>query len=475
MSTQDNKNGNFDDIIEREGGLKKQLTTSQLTMIAIGGAIGTGLFLGSGFAVSLAGPSVIISYVIGGLIALLMMFALSEMAVAHPVAGSFGVYAERYVNPWAGFVIRYSYWLGVVIGIGTEVTAIAIYMQRWFPQVPGLLWIFMFSAVLIYVNSTSVGNFGKFEFWFATIKVVAIVFFIAIGAFVVFGFSGQENIGFSNYTQLGGFMPNGWSGVILGSFIAIFSYFSMEMVAITAGEAKDPEVAVPKALKSSIVRLFLFYILSLGLMLAIVPWKEAGTAISPFVKAFQIVGIPWSADIMNFVVLTAALSAMNSMLYVTSRMMFSLSRGGYAPKAFGKISKKGVPLNALYISSIGVCIAAVVNEVLPGNNQYLYMMGLSMFGPVFTWLMILITHLFFRKKWKEMGGRKLPVKMPFAPYSTWLGILLLSYVVIFSSIKVFNSTLYVGIPWLIFISICYFIWAANNKKSLATGKNSKSQ
>lgn len=464
----DNNMKHFDDIAERESGLQKQLTTAQLSMIAIGGAIGTGLFLGSGFAVGLAGPSVIISYVIGGIIALLMMAALSEMAVAHPVSGSFGVYAERYINPWAGFVVRYSYWLGVVIGIGTEVTAIAIYMQRWFPSVPGLIWIFLFSGVLVYVNCTSVGNFGKFEFWFASIKVAAIIIFIVIGAFVVFGFSGQENISFSNYTQLGGFMPNGWSGVILGSFVAIFSYLSMEMIAITAGEAKNPEVAVPKALKSSIIRLFLFYILSLALMLAIVPWKEAGGTVSPFVKAFQIVGIPGAADIMNFVVLTAALSAMNSMLYVTSRMMFSLSRGGYAPKALGKVSKRGVPVNALAISTIGVFIAAVVNKVLPGNDQYMYMMGLSMFGPIFTWLMILVTHLFFRHKWNKMGGRKLPVKMPFYPYSTWLGILLLGFVFFFSSFKAFKSTLYVGIPWFIFISLCYYLWSAKNKKDQVT-------
>lgn len=263
-------------------------------------------------------------------------------------------------------------------------------------------------------------------------------------------------------------MPKGISGVIIATFISIFSYLSMEMIAVTAGEAKDPEVAVPRAMKSTIVRLVIFYLVSLTLMLAIIPWKEAGTTVSPFVKVFQIVGIPGAADIMNFVVLTAALSAMNSMLYVTSRMLFSLSRGGYAPKVFGKISNKGIPLNALLISTIGILIAAVVNKVLPGNDQYMFMMGLSMFGPIFTWVMILVTHLYFRKKWNEIGGRKLPVKMPFFPYTTWLGIILLSFIFIYASVKMFNSTIYMGIPWMIFISICYAIWSKKNPKALET-------
>lgn len=461
MSTNNIKN-----LADKEEGLQKQLTTAQLGMIAIGGAIGTGLFLGSGFAISMAGPSVIISYAIGGIIALLMMIALSEMSVAQPTAGSFGVYAEQYINPWAGFVLRYSYWIGVVIAVGTEVTATGIYMQYWFPQIPSLIWIIVFAAILFIVNSTSVGNFGKFEFWFASIKVAAIAAFIVIGCIVIFGPSGQSaGFTFDNYTNDRGFAPFGISGILLGGFVAIFSYLSMEMIAVTAGEAKDPEKAVPRALKSAMLRLFLFYIISIGLMLAMVPWAKAGATQSPFVTAFSLIGVPYAAGIMNFVVLTAALSAINSMMYVTSRMMFSLSRGGYAPKAFGNLTKNGVPLNALIISCAGVLLAIVVNRVLPQDSQFVSMMGMSMFGPVFTWMMILITHLYFRPKWQAAGGRELPVKMPLFPVLNWVGIILLGGTVLYSCLTVFKSTLAMGIPWFIIISLIYFIWFAKKSKN----------
>jgi L-asparagine transporter-like permease len=206
------------------------------------------------------------------------------------------------------------------------------------------------------------------------------------------------------------------------------------------------------------LRLFLFYVISIGLMLAMVPWSQAGATQSPFVTAFSLIGVPYAADIMNFVVLTAALSAINSMMYVTSRMMFSLSRGGYAPKAFGNLTKNGVPLNALIISCAGVLLAIVVNRIIPQDSQFVSMMGMSMFGPVFTWMMILITHLYFRPKWKAMGGRELPVRMPFFPVANWIGIILLGGVVLYSCLTVFKTTLAMGIPWFILISLVYFIW-----------------
>ena len=458
---------NVNDIAEKEEGLSKQLTTGQIGMIALGGAIGTGLFLGSGFAIGLAGPAVIISYVFGGIIALVMMGCLSEMTVSQPTTGSFGVYAGAYIHPYFGFTIRYSYWMGVVVAIGTEVTATAIYMARWFPEVPSLVWILIFAGVLFYVNCTSVGNFGKFEFVFASIKVVAIIAFIVLGFIVIFG-ARTPGITFENYTNDGGFMPNGMGGVLLGGFIALFSYLSLEMIAVTAGEAQDPQKAVPRALKTAVARLFLFYILAIGIMLVIVPWAHAGAANveeSPFVIAFSLVGIPYAADIMNFVVLTAALSAMNSMFYITSRMFFSLSRGGYAPKAFGKLSKRGVPLNALIISSVGIFIAAIINQLVAGGgNQFLSMMGISMFGPIYTWTLIMVTHLFFRKKWEATGGRKLPVRVPLYPITTWVGIILMMVVVIYSCATAFMTTAYTGMVWMIFITVIYFVWFRKRDK-----------
>src|SRR6266849_4474564 len=251
-------------VLDREAGLRRNLTPRQLSMIALGGAIGTGLFLGSAISVRLAGPGVILSYAAGALIALALMWALAEMAVAHPVAGSFGVYAEMYLHPWAGFVMRYSYWLAQVVAIGSEVVAAAIYCRYWFPGVPAWVWIAAFSAALVYVNARSVASFGWFEYWFALIKVVTIVLFLILGA--------------ANYTAHGGFLPHGWLGVGLGIAMAIFSYLGIEIIAVTAGEAEHPETTVPRALRRTLLRLALFYIGGVAVLVGVMPWDQAGLA-----------------------------------------------------------------------------------------------------------------------------------------------------------------------------------------------------
>ncbi|WP_338462782.1 amino acid permease [Brevibacillus borstelensis] len=456
------KNVHFQDIMEREKGLQRGLTTRQLTMIAIGGAIGTGLFLGSGMAIGFAGPGVIVSYLIGAVIALLLMGCLAEMTVAYPTTGSFGAHAERYINSWAGFTVRYSYWFSLVCAVGTEVSAMSVYMKYWFPAVPGVVWILIFSAVLIYVNATSVNLFGTVEYWFSMIKVTAIILFIVLGAFVVFGSSSHPEMGIQNLTANGGFFPNGFWGMWIAIFISLFSYLSIEMIAVSAGEAKEPEKAVPIALKSAVVRLVLFYILTLALMLMIVPWNETGSDRSPFVKVFELIHIPGAAGIMNFVVLTAALSAMNSQLYISTRMVFSLSRGGFAPKKLGELSKKGVPVKALALSTIGIAIATIVVMVVP-DSSFAVMISLSSFGAMFAWFMVFVTHLFFRRKWEQMGGRKLPVRMIGYPYLSVLGAVLLASVVLSTWFQPeFKDTLRLGFPWLILITICYFIWKKAN-------------
>lgn len=445
--------GSFQQIVDREQGLNKGLTTGQISMIAIGGAIGTGLFLGSGFAIGQAGPSVIISYAIGALISLLLMGALAEMTVAHPTSGSFGAFAEHYINPWAGYVVRFTYWACIVGAVGTEVTAVAVYMSYWFPDVSGTVWILMFSAILIYVNATSVNLFGSVEYWFSMIKIVAIVGFILIGAYVVFGGS-NPSIGFQNFTNDGGFLPNGWSGMWVAVVIALFSYLSIEMIAVTAGEAKDPQTAVPRALKATVFRLILFYLLTLTLMLAIVPWAGAGIEKSPFVVVMELMNIPAAAGIMNFVVLVAALSAMNSQLYITTRMMFSLSRAGYAPARFGKLNKKNVPVYSLILSTIGIAAAAVIHAIVP-DQAYLLMMGIAMFGAMFTWFMIFVTHYFFRKKY---NGGPLAVRMWGYPYLTILGAaLMVSLLITTWFVSFFKATLIVGIPWLLLLSLSYYL------------------
>ena len=447
--------------IEKREQLSRQLTSGQLSMIAIGGAIGTGLFLGSALAVRVAGPGVIISYLIGAAIALLFMSALSEMAVAHPTAGSFGVYAELYVSRWAGFIVRYTYWAAQCIAIGGEATAIAIYCQWWFPNTPEWVWILGFSVALLYVNARSVGSFGGFEYWFAMIKVVAIVLFIGFGLALLAGFGPGPAIGLSNFTSHGGFLPGGWRGVWMAMVFVIFSYIGTEVVSVTAGEAKDPKTAVPRALRSMIGRLILFYVGAMVVLIGIVPWNriQAGSDItaSPFVKVFQLIGVPAAAHLVNFVVITAAASSMNCNLYLVSRMMFSLSRGGYAPASFGRVSSRGTPLMALFVSMAGLAVALLVALLDPGG-AYVYLFGISLFGGLFVWLMIFLTHLYFRPKWEASGRPRLPVRMPGYPYTSLLGMG--SIVAIIATtwwVEGMRVTIIAGLPWLGVLTAIYFL------------------
>lgn len=462
-----NKNIHLNKGNESGIGLKRELKTKQLTMIAMGCAIGTGLFLGSGLAISTAGPGVILSYAIGAFIVLLLMGCLSEMTVAHPTSGSFGTISEKYVSPLAGFLVRYSYWIANVLAVGVEVSAIAVYMKYWFPDVPGFIWILLFAGVLIYVNATSVNTFATFEYWFSMIKISAIVGFILLGSYVLFGNSAQPNMGPENIVNDGGFLPFGWWGMWVAIFISLFSFLGTEMIAVTAGEAKDPDIAVPKALKATVFRLSTFYIITIGIMLMIVPWKSAGVEESPFVKVMELLNIPGASGIMNFIILTAALSAMNSQLYASTRMMFSLSQGNDAPAFLSKLSKKGVPLKALGVSTFGIFLAAAVNALLPGSS-YAFMMGISMFGAIFTWFMVFVSHLFFRRKWEKSNGRKLPVKMIGFPYLTIAGAVLLLSLMITTWFTDFKIMLQFGIPWLLFLTAAYFFFKkrSNTQKSV---------
>ncbi len=390
-------------LVANEQGLARQLSERQLSMIAIGGAIGTGLFLGSALAVRTAGPGVILSYILASGIALLLMYCLSEMAVAHPTAGSFGVYAELYLSPWAGFVVRYTYWAAESIAIGGEAVAAAIYTQWWFPHTPTWAWVVFYSGVLIFVNARSVGAFGTFEYWFSMIKVSAILVFIILGAAILFGVHQQRPIGLENFHVNGGFLPRGWLGVWLAMAFVIFSFVGTEIVAVTAGEAKDPQKSVPRAMRTMLVRLVIFYVGAIAILVGVIPWTQIqpgqNITISPFVRVFDVMHIPAAAHIINFVVLTAALSSMNCNLYLATRMVFSLSRGGYAPAVLGRVSKRGTPIPALMVSAVGLAAATGFAVWLPGS-AYVYLFGIALFGGLFVWLMIFVTHLSFRKHWR---------------------------------------------------------------------------
>jgi AAT family amino acid transporter len=440
--------------------LSRQLGVGQLSMIAIGGAIGTGLFLGSSLTVHIAGPAVILSYILGAAITLVFMGALSEMAVAHPTAGSFGVYAEKYVNPWAGFTVRYTYWACQCIAIGNEAIAIAIYCQWWFPHTSRWLWVLAFSVALIAVNARSVGSFGWFEYWFSMIKVIAIVIFIVLGVGAIFGFGGTP-IGLTNYTSHGGFFPHGVSAVWMAMVIVILSYTGTEVAAVTAGEAKDPDVAIPRALRQTVGRLLVFYLGAITVLVGLVPWNQIqpGETVttSPFVRVFELMDVPAAATIVNFVVISAAASSMNCNFYLVSRMMFSLSRGGYAPAAFGRLSKRGVPVPALLASTVGLAIALAVTVIYP-KIAFVYLYGVSLFGILFVWLMIFVTHIRFRPRWEAAGGRRLPARLIGYPYTSILGAV--AMVAILATtwwVKDMRITLIAGIPWLGALTIIYFM------------------
>lgn len=405
-------------------GLHRGLSQRQLTMMAIGGAIGVGLFLGSSVTIKLAGPAVILSYLLGAGIALIMSYVLAEMAVVHPVAGAFGVYAEKYLNSWAGFSVRATYGVAQIIAIGAEVTAAGIYISFWFPHVPQWVWLVLVSTVLVAVNSLQVSRLGEFEYWFAMIKVAAIIAFILVGLSLIYGIGSRHAIGLANLTQQGGFLPAGWKGVWLSLTITVTSYMGVEIIAVTAGEARNPEVTIPRAMRNIVYRLILFYVLAIAIMVAMVPWNQAGSSGSPFVTAFAAAHIPYAASIMNFVVLTAALSSVNTNLYLSTRMLFSLGRGGYGPGWMGQVSSNGVPHLAL-LGSTGGIIAAILLAIFNPKNAFLMLYGVAVAGMLFVWLVILNSHLQFRKAIPPDRLATLPMRLRLHPIFTVAGILAL--------------------------------------------------
>ncbi len=438
---------------DRTPRLHRSLTAPQLSMIAIGGAIGTGLFLGSGFAIGIAGPSVLITYLIGGLIAFFLMGALAEMTVAHPAAGSFGVFADLYLGPLGGYVIRWAYIAGIVLAVGTEVTAISMYMKYWWPAVPGLYWIAGFSAALIAVNAANVKLFGSVEYALSLIKILAILGFIALGAWRLFGPVPLPGATFANYTRHGGFFPHGLRGTWVAMIIAIFSYFSIEMIAVAAGEAAEPKRAIVQAFRATIARLLIFYVATLALMLAMVPWTQAKEGGSPFVIVMAASRMPAAAGVVNLVILIAALSAMNSQLYVASRMLFSLGEAGYGPRSLTRLSAAGVPRRALSVASVGIALAAGAYAWQP-KTAFTFMIAVSICGAAITWILIFATHCAFRRQ----GGRVAGFRMPGAPWTSVIGGLLMTAVLVTTAFTdAFRMTLVVGVPFFSVLIAVYWL------------------
>jgi L-asparagine transporter-like permease len=392
--------------------LARSLGHGQIAMIAMGSALGTGLFLGSGEAIGYAGPAVIIAFAVGSLIAATIALAMGEMASRHPVRGGFGTLAAHYLTPYWGYLSRWLYWIVTVAVTATELVACALYLAYWFPAIPVPVGIVLFAAVILAINLTTVGSFGAVEFVLSSIKVIAVVVFMLVGLFLVFlGTGAHPAPGLTGLTADGGFAPNGWAAVWIALSVVMFSFGGIELLSITAAEAKEPARSIRTAARTTIVRLALFYVVSIGIVVALVPWRQAsatGEAVetSPFVTVFDSIGVPAAASITNLLVLIAALSAANANLYAGSRIMHSLAEDRLAPKVFSRVTRRRVPAPAIAVSCVGILAAAVLQ--MSGVAAFGYLMSVVVFAVLLVWTLILVTYLRFRARRIEGATFRMP-------------------------------------------------------------------
>jgi GABA permease len=390
-------------------------------MIAIAGVIGAGLFVGSGAAIQEAGPGILLAYMAAGLVVILVMRMLGEMAAANPETGSFSTYADKALGRWAGFSIGWLYaWFWIIV-LGIEATAGAAIMYRWVPDVDQWIWALVLMVLLTLTNLSSVKSYGEFEFWFASIKVAAIVIFLLAGVAAILGLiPGVTAPGVTNLLNQGGFLPNGPGAVLAGILVVVFSFFGAEIATIAAGESANPVDAVKKAVKSTVWRILIFYIGSIAIVVTLLPWNSASVAKSPYVAVIELYGIPGAGTIMDVIVLTSVLSCLNSGLYTASRMLFSLSQRGDAPKSWTRISKRGVPAAAVLSSTIVGFVTVGLNYIAP-DTVFLFLVNTSGAIALFVWLVIAASQLILRRR---MGAtaKDLSLKMWLFPYLTWIAI-----------------------------------------------------
>ena len=432
-----------------ESGLRRQLSAAQMAMVAVGGSISTGLLLGSGAAIKIAGPAVLLSFLGAALLSYTVAMALGELACSHPAAGSFGVYGDLYLNPWAGFMARAGYWSGLAISIGAEMIAAATYMAYWFPGVSAWVWVVIFSSALLLVNLGSVGAFGRFEFWFAMIKVAAIAAFIVLGASLLLAHRVAPQ-----YTVHGGFFPQGLLAPFLAMTYAVYSFGGVEMVAVTTGESRSPQ-DIPRAIRLTFLTLTAIYLGATIVLLGILPWNSAGTSESPFVTVFRIAGVPAVSHVMNFIVLTAALSGANAALYICSRMLFSLSRTGWAPDALGRVNAAGSPRAAVLVSGFGIVIAFALS-LGSQANALRYLIGGSFTGLITSWLVSLAAHISFRRRKTAEEIAALPLRSPLGLWGSAVGFALAALATIQTWLSP-PANFYSGMAYVVLLTGIYLV------------------
>ncbi|WP_098008399.1 amino acid permease [Streptomyces sp. sk226] len=415
-------------------GLQAGLKNRHLSMIAIGGVIGAGLFVGSSAGIAAAGPAILVSYAMVGLMVVLVMRMLGEMAAARPSSGSFSAYADQALGRWAGFSIGWLYWFFWVVVLAVEATAGAKILENWIPGVPQWAWALIVMVVLTATNLVSVGSYGEFEFWFAGIKVVAIAAFVVVGLLAVFGLlPGSDNpgSGLAHLTDSGGFFPEGPGAILTGVLMVVFSFMGSEIVTLAAGESSDPQRAVSKATNSVIWRIAVFYLGSIFVVLTLLPWNDPSIVEKgSYVAALDSIGIPHAGQVMDFIVLTAVLSCLNSGLYTASRMAFSLGERGDAPKSFAKVNRRGVPQAAILSSVVFGFVAVFANYQWP-DTVFQFLLNSSGAVALFVWLVISFTQLRMRGIILRENPGKLVVRMWLFPYLTWATIAMISFVLVY--------------------------------------------
>lgn len=435
--------------------LKHDLTPRHILMIALGSAIGTGFFFGTGESIKLAGPAILLAYAIGGLMMYIIVRALGEMAVAEPSSGSFSYYAYKYIGNYAGFVSGWNYWFNYIIVCMLELTATGLFIDYWFPHTVhwliDLIIIFGFSGI----NLLNVKLFGEFEFWFAGIKVTTVICLILFGLYIL-GFSNQQSQGISNINNLwqqGGFFANGLSGFLCSFVVVVFSFGGTELVGITAGEAEHPQKTIPLAINGIIVRILLFYIVTLGIIMCLYPWNKINAQISPFVDVFQQIGIRKAASLMNLVAITAALSSLNSGIYGTARMAYNLALQGNAPKQLKRLAVGGIPQNAIILSIICITLTVVLNYFFP-QSLFNVLLAIATIAAIINWLTILITHAYFRHKTRSVTAYA-AFLYPFS--SILAGIFLLGVASTMYFMPHMKLAILIAPIWLLVLSLGYLI------------------
>ncbi|WP_367890969.1 amino acid permease [uncultured Megasphaera sp.] len=446
--------------MEDNSKLERGLKPRHVEMIALGGTIGVGLFMGSASTIQTAGPSVLLCYALAGLVMFFIMRIMGEMLYLEPVTGSFATYGHKYICPFAGYLTAWCYWfLWVTVGL-SEVTAVGIYVHFWFPDVPQ--WISALGGMLIVTlaNMAAVKYYGEFEFWFAIIKVTTIVVMLVVGAMIIlFGFGNNGvPLGFSNLWSHGGFFPNGFGGMISAMCVVAAAFQGVELVGITAGEAQNPKETLRKATKNIVWRILIFYIGAIFVVITLYPWDELGMLGSPFVTTFAKVGVTSAAGIINFVVLTAALSGCNSGIYSSGRMLYTLAENGQAPKFFGKLSSHGVPQHGIMVTLACLLFGVVLNYLIPDSKLFLYIYSASVFPGMVAWFVLAYSQKNFRKRWGEKAMAEHPFKSPLFPYANYFCLIFLVLVTIGMWVNPdTRMSLIAGWTFMIIVTAGYFL------------------